>query len=45
MEIAKKVLKYIGLAILLLLFWSLTPKGSVFKLAMFVLGCELYTHK
>lgn len=44
MEKAKVILKYIGLAILLFLFWSLAPKGSVFKLIMFVLGCELYTH-
>ena len=44
-ETGKKILKYTGLTILLLLYWSLMPEGSVFKLIMFLLGCELYTHK
>lgn len=45
MELLKKILKYLGLAILLLVFWSVMPEGSTYKVIMVALGCELYTHK
>jgi hypothetical protein len=38
-----KVLKYLGLGILLFLYWSLLPDSNVFCLIMFLVGCELYS--